>query len=70
MVAAEGDEIMIEDFSSPTHTWATMNDPVMGGKSRSSFVVEEGVARFAGTCEVVGFLDAPGFVTLQTGRHG
>ena len=43
-----------------------MNDPVMGGESRSSFVVEEGVVRFAGTCEIVGFLDAPGFVTLQT----
>ena len=70
MATVGGDEILVEDFSSPIHSWATMNDPVMGGESRSSFVVEEGVVRFAGTCEIVGFLDAPGFVTLQTGRRG
>ena len=42
---------------------------VMGGKSSSSFVIEDGVARFTGTCAIVDSLNAPGFVTLQTGRR-
>lgn len=61
-------EIMIEDFSrSPTHSWEVMNDPVMGGRSSSSYAVEDGAAKFTGTCAIVPFLKAPGFVTMQTG---
>lgn len=67
--AAE-DEIVIEDFSSPVHKWATMNDPVMGGQSSSSLDISDGVANFSGNCAIVPFLKAPGFVTVQTGGYG
>lgn len=45
-----------------------MNDPVMGGKSKSSLVIENGVATFEGTCAIVPFLHAPGFITMVTGN--
>merc|ERR1740130_859625 len=45
-----------------------MNDPVMGGKSKSSLVIEDGVATFEGTCAIVPFLHAPGFITMVTGN--
>jgi len=67
----DGDgEILIENFARPTHSWDVMNDPVMGGKSTSSYVNEDGIAKFTGVCAIVSFLQAPGFVTLQTGRYG
>lgn len=63
------DVIIIEDFSSPTYDWTTMNDPVMGGRSTSSVSIEaDGYARFSATCAIVPFLRAPGFVTMTTGR--
>merc|ERR1740117_1988907 len=39
----------------------------MGGKSKSSLVIENGVAIFEGTCAIVPFLHAPGFITMVTG---
>eukprot|EP00536_Pseudo-nitzschia_multiseries_P015361 jgi/Psemu1/327873/estExt_fgenesh1_pg.C_8680004 len=63
------DSITIEDFSDPVHEWRTMNDPVMGGKSKSSVTVHDGMASFEGTCAVVPFLHAPGFITMTTGEH-
>jgi len=62
----DGDEVLIEDFASPYHTWEVMNDPVMGGKSTSNFVNENGIAKFTGVCAIVPFLHAPGFIKLQT----
>jgi len=70
LTAAAEDEIVIEDFSSPVHTWATMNDPVMGGQSSSSLDISDGVANFSGNCAIVPFLKAPGFITVQTGGYG
>ncbi|CAB9525768.1 expressed unknown protein [Seminavis robusta] len=60
-------EILLEDFSDPIHKWDTMNDPVMGGQSKSSLAIENGVARFTGDCAIVPFLKAPGFITMVTG---
>jgi len=61
------DKILIEDFSDPSHDWKPMNDPVMGGKSKSSVSISEGIAQFHGTCAIVPFLKAPGFITMVTG---
>jgi len=63
------DSITIENFSNPTHEWRTMNDPVMGGRSESSVTIHDGMASFEGTCAIVPFLHAPGFITLTTGGH-
>ncbi len=62
------DDIVIEDFENPTHEWRTMNDPVMGGRSKSSVSVDDGLAKFEGTCAIVPFLRAPGFITMVTGN--
>lgn len=61
-----GREILIESFNSPTHDWSTTNDPVMGGRSASTFVVEGGVGIFDGEVAIVTFLGAPGFVMTRT----
>jgi len=66
---SEKDTISIEDFSNPTMEWRTMNDPVMGGRSKSSVVIEDGTAHFEGICAIVPFLKAPGFITMTTGVH-
>eukprot|EP00567_Pseudictyota_dubia_P013707 CAMPEP_0197457552 /NCGR_PEP_ID=MMETSP1175-20131217/46408_1 /TAXON_ID=1003142 /ORGANISM="Triceratium dubium, Strain CCMP147" /LENGTH=344 /DNA_ID=CAMNT_0042991953 /DNA_START=107 /DNA_END=1141 /DNA_ORIENTATION=+ len=63
---AESDEILIESFANPTHSWHAMNDPVMGGKSYSTVSIENGVATFDGECVDVPFLHAPGFITMET----
>jgi hypothetical protein len=60
-------EIMIEDFSHAVNKWDTMNDPVMGGQSVSSLEIKDGVAHFEGTCAIVPFLKAPGFITMVAG---
>jgi len=65
----KSDEISIEDFSKALNTWGTLNDPVMGGKSESSVVIENGVAHFNGRCAIVPFLKAPGFITMVTGGY-
>mmetsp|Transcript_6518 Transcript_6518/g.15493 ORF Transcript_6518/g.15493 Transcript_6518/m.15493 type:complete len:563 (+) Transcript_6518:54-1742(+) len=67
--SSSSDAIVIEDFSNPTLDWRTMNDPVMGGQSVSSLSIEGGVASFDGTCAIVPFLHAPGFITMTTGMH-
>lgn len=62
--------VLLEDFSSQQqqqHRWKVMNDPVMGGKSHSKLTIDDGVARYTGTCAIVPFLKAPGFITMVTG---
>lgn len=55
--------LMLEDFSSPQHSWKVLNDPVMGGRSHATFTVTEGTAAvFEGYVAIVPFLRAPGFV--------
>jgi hypothetical protein len=63
------DVVVLEDFSSPTHTWTEMNDPVMGGKSSGTFLVEGGVGHFQGEVVDVPFLHAPGFIQSRTTDH-
>jgi hypothetical protein len=45
--------------------WETVNDPVMGGVSKSSFRIEGQTGVWAGDVKVVPFLKAPGFCTLR-----
>lgn len=50
---------------SSTATWKDMNDPVMGGASKSTFEVStDKTGIFNGTCAIVGFLKAPGFAKI------
>ena len=51
-----------------TFDWLETNDPVMGGKSRATFVVGDGSAVFNGTCAIVDSLAAPGFCSAATER--
>jgi len=51
-----------------TFSWRAMNDPVMGGRSHSTFAVEGSEGHFKGTCAVVPFLKAPGFCKVGTQR--
>lgn len=61
-------EILIEDFKHPTHTWIAKNDPVMGGKSTGTVTLADGLAIFDGQVVNVPFLQAPGFITMETRR--
>jgi len=60
--------IVVEDFRWPDNTWTTLNDPVMGGKSYSSVKIADGIASFTGKCAIVPSLQAPGFITMETGN--
>eukprot|EP00591_Stephanopyxis_turris_P006618 CAMPEP_0195511498 /NCGR_PEP_ID=MMETSP0794_2-20130614/3784_1 /TAXON_ID=515487 /ORGANISM="Stephanopyxis turris, Strain CCMP 815" /LENGTH=426 /DNA_ID=CAMNT_0040639099 /DNA_START=241 /DNA_END=1521 /DNA_ORIENTATION=+ len=62
----EGNEIIIESFANPAHSWKSKNDPVMGGESTGSVSVENGVGIFYGEVVDVPFLKAPGFITMAT----
>jgi len=57
------------DGSATDRKWHVTNDPVMGGQSKSTFAVKDGVGMFSGTCAVVPFLKAPGFCNIGT-EHG
>jgi hypothetical protein len=46
--------------------WETVNDPVMGGKSESSFYQGESSGIWKGKVEIVPFLKKPGFCTLRS----
>lgn len=65
-VASGGDEIIIENFSDPVLHWDALNDPVMGGQSDGSVSIQDGVASFTGHVKIVPFLQAPGFITMET----
>jgi hypothetical protein len=49
-----------------TLTWKETDDPVMGGKSKGTFTVDSDnkVGIFSGTCAIVPFLKAPGFIKV------
>lgn len=65
----EQDEILLESFEKPRHTWKEMNDPVMGGRSTGSFRVQSGLGVFQGKVVDVPFLQAPGFIQARTTDH-
>jgi len=60
------DEIILESFDAAEHRWSANNDPVMGGKSTSSFTIKDGIGTMNGTCAIVPSLNAPGFITAVT----
>jgi hypothetical protein len=69
----KNDRIVLEDFSRPNHVWQEMNDPVMGGKSTGTFIIDAdgggvgvGIAKFQGEVVNVPFLQAPGFIQSRT----
>jgi len=66
VLEASADEIVLESFDSAVHTWSAQNDPVMGGKSTSTFSIQDGVGTLNGTCAIVPKLSAPGFITART----
>lgn len=52
-----------------TWKWSDQNDPVMGGKSVSSFNIADNLGVFNGTCAIVPSLQAPGFCkTTSAGK--
>lgn len=65
VVLANGD-IRIETFSNPQHTWTSLNDPVMGGSSSSTVIVKDDAGVFEGEVVDVSFLNAPGFIKMET----
>ncbi len=69
--AAASDYVDIVTFDgakSTTYTFHDLNDPVMGGLSKSTFTVDKtgGFAVFNGTVAVVPSLKAPGFCNAET----
>merc|ERR1712050_471772 len=54
-----------------TQKWQEQNDPVMGGRSTGTFRVDSGnqVGVFNGTCAIVPFLKAPGFIKATSSGH-
>ena len=46
--------------------WQHTDDPVMGGKSKSTFSQSGGVGAFDGVCAIVPSLKAPGFCKVAT----
>jgi hypothetical protein len=68
-LAADSAEVPLATFdgaAASARTWATVNDPVMGGASVSTFEQQGTVGVWAGEVKVVPFLHAPGFCTLRT----
>ena len=64
-------DILLATFdgaANSSRTWETVDDPVMGGASVSSFdtVPEAKIGRWYGEVNVVPSLGAPGFCTLRT----
>merc|ERR1712199_35758 len=51
-----------------TQQWKAMNDPVMGGKSKATFTVDDNAGVFDGAVAIVPSLQAPGFCTMQSPR--
>jgi len=49
-----------------TLEWAPVNDPVMGGQSKSTFSTQPPLGIFEGEVKVVTFLGSPGFCNLET----
>jgi len=69
LISASAGSVPIATFDgvkATTLEWQTVNDPVMGGKSVSSFKVDGKTGVWAGEVAIVPFLKAPGFCNLQS----
>mmetsp|Transcript_70915 Transcript_70915/g.122917 ORF Transcript_70915/g.122917 Transcript_70915/m.122917 type:complete len:441 (-) Transcript_70915:354-1676(-) len=66
LAAAELKLVTFDGAEVTTASWRDMNDPVMGGASKSSFAVTANrTGLFHGTCAIVSFLKAPGFAKIM-----
>jgi hypothetical protein len=68
-ISSSSTEIQIATFDGVKATslkWLEQNDPVMGGKSTGTFTADRAnkVGVFNGTCAIVPFLKAPGFIKV------
>lgn len=52
-----------------THPVVTVNDPVMGGGSVSTFTSSPPTGIWQGEVKIVSFLRSPGFCTMRTSEH-
>mmetsp|Transcript_80485 Transcript_80485/g.163028 ORF Transcript_80485/g.163028 Transcript_80485/m.163028 type:complete len:208 (-) Transcript_80485:76-699(-) len=50
------------------HTWHAENDPVMGGRSESTWTLMDGFGDWSGVARIVPSLNAPGFTIAMTGQ--
>jgi len=68
-VAAKDITIATFDGAKDTSlTWVEKNDPVMGGKSVGTFTVQDGAGVMDGSCNIIPFLNAPGFIKAETSK--
>jgi len=68
-VAAKDITIATFDGAKETSlTWVEKNDPVMGGKSVGTFTVQDGAGVMDGSCNIIPFLNAPGFIKAETSK--
>jgi hypothetical protein len=66
---AQADIVPLATFNEQDDTfrsWVQTNDPVMGGASRGTFVVDNGVGVMNGTVALIPSLQAPGFIKVVT----
>ena len=72
--ASASSAVLLATFDGSATTarsWYVTNDPVMGGQSHSTLTTTpQGSGLFAGTCEIVPFLNAPGFCKMSTNGGG
>jgi len=65
-----GSEVALATFDglddASSRKWLQQNDPVMGGKSRGTFTVQDSIGIMNGTCAIVPSLNAPGFIKAST----
>ena len=59
------DLVTFKEGDKTNFKWADLNDPVMGGRSTSTFTVEDGKGVFDGVCRIVPQLKAPGFCNAE-----
>lgn len=62
--AAARDIVTFDGAKGKTFKWRTIDDPVMGGQSKSSWELENKRGSWAGEVKIVSFLHAPGFCTV------
>jgi hypothetical protein len=62
------DDIDLADFDgSSDFKWTVVDDPVMGGQSKSYLDTTNNVGHWHGKVAIVPFLKSPGFCTIRTG---
>lgn len=59
------DLVTFNEGDKTNYRWTDLNDPVMGGRSTSTFKVEGGKGVFDGVCRIVPSLRAPGFCNAE-----